>query len=64
MERRQRRRMPWLALIVALVCFVIAIGVIILVPSPVNTSHVGRDIAPGSVTLPPTAVPATSTPRK
>lgn len=61
MERRQRRRKPWLALIVALLCFAIAAGVILFVPSPVNTAHVSHDVAPGSVTLPPTAVPATST---
>lgn len=62
MERR-RRRTPWLALIVGLVCFAIAIGVMTLVPSPINTSHVSHDLTPGSISLPPTAVPPTSTPR-
>ena len=66
MERRQRRRTPWLALIVAVLCFAIAAGVILFAPSPVDTSHVSHDLTPGYVTLPPTptAVPPTSTPGK
>lgn len=63
MERQQRRRRPWTSLIVAFLCFAIAVWVILAVPSPINTSHVTRDLTPGSVTLPPTAVPPTSTPR-
>lgn len=61
MERRQRRKTPWLALIVALLCFAIAAGVILFAPSPVDTSHVSHSLTPGSVTLPPTAVPPTLT---
>ncbi len=63
MERR-RRRIPWLALIVGLLCIAIAVGVMFLGPSPLNTSHVSHEITPGSISLPPTAVPPTSTPRK
>lgn len=53
------RRQPsprWGSLIVMLVFFAIAIGVLVAIPSsPINRSHTTMPITPGVVTLPPTA---------
>lgn len=63
MERR-RRKTPWLALIIGVLCFAIAVAVMILIPPAINTAHVSHDLTPGSISLPPTAVPPTVTPGK
>lgn len=62
MARASGRRKPLLSLLVAVVCLLIAIGLLIYVPSsPVNSSHVSQGTTPGAVSLPPTAVPPTVT---
>jgi hypothetical protein len=48
------------SLLVAVVCLAIAVAVFFVVPPPVNTSHTSHDVVPGSVALPPTAVPPTA----
>lgn len=53
------RRVPWGTLVVAVACFAIAIALLLYVPSPINITHVTESTTPGSVVLPPTAVPYT-----
>ncbi len=62
MAVRRRRRVPWASLIIAVVLFAVAIGVLFIIPSsPIDRSHVSTDTNPAQVTLPPTAARATPT---
>lgn len=57
-----RRRWRWGSLLTAVLLIGFAVAVLVFVPSsPLNRSHVGVNLSPTHVSLPPTAPPPTPT---